>query len=118
MGAKQLWTDEHGNQYVPGCSHCGESLRSSPTYDGSSGWCIRQKCQAHRAETLERAIRKLLASATPHPVHSPTMWIAWRKAEELLLIPASQSNAIRTANPDLEAKLLDNSSQRRDEDPR
>lgn len=33
---------------------------------------------------LEKCIRTLLASAVPHPVEHPTMWKAWREAEELI----------------------------------
>ena len=38
----------------------------------------------------------MLQSATPHPTHHPTMWVAWRKAEDLLRIPRKRSHAIQT----------------------
>lgn len=48
MTAYQLWKDERGNLYVPSCEHCGEMMRSSPTYDGQGPNCTRKRCRKSR----------------------------------------------------------------------
>jgi hypothetical protein len=64
---------------------------------------------------LEKCIKSLLDSARPHPVEHPTMWRAWRKAEELLCIPKEESRVIPTSDERLEAKLLAEPSEPNDE---
>lgn len=85
------------------CANCLESED-----DGHDSF-VCEECQASSiddaVEPFKAALLALLKSATPHPVHHPTMWTAWRNAEDLLKIPRKSSYAIQTSDRALEAKL-------------
>lgn len=45
----QVWGGPDELKYIPACEACGELLRSSPIYDGQTGFCIRKRCVKERA---------------------------------------------------------------------
>ena len=55
MTAYQLWGRPGQVTYIPCCKACGEYLRSSPTYDGATGYCIRKNCLKARAKKAKAA---------------------------------------------------------------
>lgn len=56
-------------------------------------------------DELRGTLLDVLASAVPHPVHNPTMWSAWYRAERLLGIPESKSQRIMTSDKALKERL-------------
>lgn len=46
----QVWKDENGHEYIPSCEACGESMRSSPPYDGPGPFCRRKRCLKARVK--------------------------------------------------------------------
>jgi len=58
-----------------------------------------------RLQAAEDMIRRMLASAVPHPVEHPTMWSSWYAAEKLLDI--KKSHRIETSNHELRARLIE-----------